>query len=268
MVLYVTKSIGRIIIDPIFWVIAGTVVYLYKRELEKIQKPKPLRYYLADSLGHTFCGLSVGLIIGGTLSYFGIISILDIKVLVLIPIALFLTTLNPRFGCFSYCIPFAYMIEGIIKLFGGKLLELPYRHLILLVGLLHIIEGILVILIGHTKAIPLPVYEEGKLNINYILRHIWVVPIMIVTKETYFFVPLYTLLAYGDYVRGHTIKRQTYTTGGWILMYGLFVLGLVFCHTYGYLPIGGIVILMPVGHEMIFIMSHKEVYLKKAHKKL
>lgn len=254
---------GQVFTDPIFYMITVAVIYLYKREVDKIQKLDNIREYVVTSIIHTLCGLGIGLFVSGTLSYFGMISVLEIKVLVLIPIALFLMTINPRFGCFSYCITCAYILECICKVLGLRTLMLPYMQLVLLVGILHIIEGFLVMLVGHTKAIPLPTYEKGRLIVSYILRHMWLVPIMIVTKESSLFVPLYTLLAYGDYVKKGSIKKQTYKTGALLLIYGSILVAMGYLSRRHYLPIGGIIILMPVLHEMIFLFSHKELLIAK-----
>lgn len=253
--LYMAKDMGLILRDPIFFIMVLYSITMYKRQIEKVQGKIEPKELLKNALIDTVIGVIAGLFISMILSYLGISFYVDTNILILIPIAIILIMIHPRFGCFSYVIPIAFIIEGLCGLFNLKFYALDYRMLIYLVGILHIIEGFLVVGFGAHHAQSVPIYENKKLVTYKMMRHIWVVPLFFTVSKDQLMLPLYAILAYGDHAKVRSAKAQSLLTGLLILLFGLilFVLG-KYAHPTG-LQVGGIILLMPVLHEMIFIVE-------------
>lgn len=254
-ILYMAKNMGLILGDPIFFIMVLYSIVMYKRQIESVQGKVAFKSLLKAVLQDTLIGATVGLIISMMLSYFNLTLHVDTNILILIPIAILLIMIHPRFGCFSYAIPIAFMIEGVFNLFHVTLYTLDYKMLINLVGILHIIEGILVIGFGAHHVRSVPVYENKKLVTYKMMRHIWIVPLFFTLSKEQAILPLYAILAYGDHAKVRSPRAQSLLTGLLILLFGLilFVLGK---YTYpNGLQVSGIILLMPVLHEMIFVVE-------------
>ena len=252
LVLYIVKSMGLILVDPIFLVLAITVIYLYKREIRKIQKEINEKAYIGQIIKNIGVGTCIGVVISGCLELFGLQFHVTPSILILLPLAVVLMMIAPKYGCFSYVIAIAYIIEGVLSLAQLAFYTLNYGELVVLVGALHILEGVLILIMGDQLSIKEPIYEDGKLVTAHLLRQLWMVPIIVLSNNVP--VPLYTVLAYGDITTKP--KEQKYITGALISLFGIIVLGLGVMSIKEILPIGGVIILVPVLHELTLILSH------------
>ena len=256
MILYIVKNMGLILFDPIFFLILVYSVIMYKRQRDQIQGPQKLKDILPKILVDIGIGIIIGLCTSGILAYFQITFKVNMNILLLIPIAVILMLISPKWGCFSYVVPVAYMIEGISKLFNLRVFSLDYEMLIYLVGVLHIVEGALVMLNGHINARATPIYNGNRLTYIHLMHHIWVVPLVFIGQPGHMSIPLYALLAYGDEARVRTPKQQALLTGCLILGFGSIIFFLAACIDRGTLQIGGGILLMPVFHELIFVIEN------------
>lgn len=257
MILYIVKNMGLILFDPIFFLILIYSTMMYKRQRDQIQGTQKLKDILPIILTDIAIGIAIGLSMSGILAYFQITFKVRMNILLLIPIAIVLMLKSPKWGCFSYVVPVAYMIEGLSKLFNVGLFDLDYEMLMYLVGVLHIVEGLLVILNGHIDAVVIPTYNEKKITFVYVMHHIWIVPlIFIVNSSGGIALPLYALLAYADEARVRTPKQQALLTGCLILTFGSMVFLLATYIDKGILQIGGGILIMPVLHELIFVIEN------------
>lgn len=257
IILYIVKNMGLILFDPIFFLILIYSVAMYKRQRDQILGPQKLKDILPIMLVDIGIGIAIGLCTSGILAYFQITFKVHMNILLLIPIAVLLMLKSPKWGCFSYVVPVAYIIEGLSKLFHIRLFNLDYEMLIYLVGVLHIVEGLLVILNGHINARAVPIYNGNKLTSVYVMHHIWVVPLVfMVNSSVGIALPLYALLAYGDEARVRTPKQQSLLTGCLILVFGSIIFFLAACIDRDILQIGGGILMMPVLHELIFVIEN------------
>ncbi|MBC8579618.1 hypothetical protein [Zhenhengia yiwuensis] len=254
-ILYMARKMGLILGDPIFFIMVLYSIVVYKRQIEKIKGKIPFKYLVGAIGQDLIVGIFIGIIGSCLLSYKGINFEVDTNILVLIPIAFLLIMIHPRFGCFSYVIPVAFMIEGGMRIIGGIFYQLNYPMLVSLVGILHILEGLLVIASGWHHAYSVPIYENKKLVTYKMMRHIWIVPLFFNLLGTSTVVPLYALLAYGDHAKVRSTKAQSFLTGCLILTFGLILTLLgYYIHPKG-LQASGIILLMPVLHELIFMVE-------------
>ncbi|MGL4363339.1 MAG: hypothetical protein ACRCSG_08775 [Cellulosilyticaceae bacterium] len=252
IILQSARNIGHIMFDPIFFILAFVVIYLYKREAEKINPQIDKKVYTIQAIKNIAISVSIGIIVSTICQIFNIYIELNIDVLILIPIAIGLMFINPKWGCLAYTIPVAYLIEGCLILLGKTWIELPYENLIVLVGIMHMIEGSLVFLQGNKKAIRTPIFIEGKLKSGYIMKQLWIMPLMVTVQGS--IIPLYTILAYADYAKN--AKKQKRKAGISIFLYGVAMLFLSKAVGLNIMPVGGVIILGAIFHEFIFIISH------------
>lgn len=257
MILYIVKNMGLILFDPIFFLILIYSIMIYKRQRDQIEGPQKLKDILPIILVDIGIGIAIGLCTSGILAYFQITFKVNMNILLLIPIAVLLMLKSPKWGCFSYVVPVAYIIEGLSKLFNVRLFSLDYEMLMYLVGVLHIVEGALVILNGHINAGAIPIYDGNKLTFVYVMHHIWVVPLIFVVHSSgTMALPLYALLAYGDEARVRIPKLQALLTGCLILTFGSIIFFLAASIDRGILQVGGGILMMPVFHELIFVIEN------------
>lgn len=254
-ILYMAKNMGLILGDPIFFIMVLYSMVMYKRQVESVEGKIETKVLVKALLQDTLIGVTIGLLMSMLLSYFNLTVQVSPNILILIPIAILLIMIHPRFGCFSYAIPIAFLMEGILNLLNTNLYTLDYKMLINLVGVLHIIEGLLVIGFGASYARDVPIYENKRLVTYKIMRHIWIVPLFFTLSQEQAILPLYAILAYGDHAKVRSPREQSRITGLLILLFGLilFVLG-KYAHPNG-LQVSGIILLMPVLHEMIFVVE-------------
>lgn len=254
MILYLVRNMGLILFDPIFFLILIYSIVMYKRQEDKLQGIQSFNAIVPIVVTDMAIGIMIGLCTSGVLNYFHITLKVNMNILLLIPIAIVLMLQSPKWGCFAYVVPVAYIIEGIGQLLHINLPNLDYEMLIYLVGILHIIEGILVILNGHQNATPIPIYSHNKLTFIYVMHHIWIVPLIFVMNTNISTaLPLYALLAYGDEASVHTPKEQATLTGLLILLFGSLTFLLAMCIERNLLQVSGGILLMPVLHELIFV---------------
>ncbi|MEG0320277.1 MAG: hypothetical protein RR448_00705 [Niameybacter sp.] len=228
---------------------------MYKRQMDQIQRYNSFKSFIFQTLPDILIGLGIGLVASGVLAYWGINFEVDINIVVLIPIAILLMLIGTKWGCFSYVVPISFMIEGLSKLFHYSLFTLDYEMLIYLVGVLHIIEGTLVLLRGYQHAKPFPVYRQNKLTYTKVMNHIWMIPFVVTIIPQFIPIPLYAVLAYGDEARVRTPRKQACLTGGLILVFGVIIFILAHFMRLGWIQTGGVILLMPVLHEMIFVIE-------------
>lgn len=260
LILYIVESMGLIIHDPIFFLIMIYSIMMYKRQIEEVEGPQTLIQVTKKVVPDIVISMILGIITSGILSYVGINFYVHFNILVLIPIAILLMLIHPKWGCFSYVIPVAFMIEGLSKLFDHPLFTLDYEMLIYLVGVLHIIEGLLVLICGYKNAKPTPFYEDNRLTYHKVLQHLWLIPFIVISTPQGVPMPLYAILAYGDEARVRSPRKQSMLTGMLILGFGAFIFILAHAMHLGYIQAGGLILIMPVLHELIFVT---ETYMNK-----
>ncbi len=169
---------GYVLLNIIFWVVAAITYTQYRRigGVEKaifgVERESAFSRFLV-SAGF---GL-IGGIVGSFIFIFIGISIADYGVLYLWIIAIFLMAIQPRFMCFAYA-------AGILSIFslltGMPKVNIP--SILGLVAVLHMVEGALIFLSGHSSPTPI-VYktDDNKVVGGFTMQKFWPIPIMILT---------------------------------------------------------------------------------------
>lgn len=253
---YLGQNIILIASDPLFIGLGLLILYMYKRIAKEVNT-RSYRYRMEyTAIKDILRGALLGLLVSLGLDCLGIRIPITGQLIWIIPVAVGLILINPKFGCFSYVVPVTCVLHKVLSLMfeGVKFSTQTYRQLVLLVGILHIMEGLLVILWGHENPREELMQEGNRLVRVKKMTKYWPIPLMVFHPTEAGMTPLmlYAFLGYGDLAREDEVEQKSYLTGAIILVYGICmtIVGW-YCigHMY-FLP--PIMVLMPVLHEMIF----------------
>ncbi|ONI40864.1 hypothetical protein AN639_03635 [Candidatus Epulonipiscium fishelsonii] len=239
----------HVLCDPIFYIMIALVFCMYKRESGRWE---------LSALKDVARGTIVGTMLSYFITSFGISFNLNFSMLMLIPITILFTAINPKWSCFAYVIPFNFFLGQLCEIFGYKFIifDLPYTEFIVFIGMLHIVEGILVTLFGHEnprQGLDYNTYEEVTM-----LNKFWLVPLLIVVGQDGF-IPVYTILGYGDTVSNHAIRMRSTSMGSVIVIYGLIDVGLALLTINNIIPLSIGLIFVVIGHECMFLINKIQV---------
>lgn len=253
---YLGENIVLIASDPLFIGLSLLILYMYKRIAREVNTSK-YRYRMEyTAVKDIIRGATLGLLLSMCLEMLGVRIPVTGQLLWLIPVALVMILISPKLGCFSYVVPVTCVFHKLMSLvFDGVIFSTQtYRQLVVLVGVLHVIEGLLVILWGDENPREELMQEGNTLIRVKKLTKYWPVPLVVFNPAQIGMTPvlLYAFLGYGDLARGDEQKQKCRLTGSIILVYGICMTFLGwYCtrHTYFFPPI---MIVMPILHELIF----------------
>ncbi len=178
---------------PIFWIVlflvylqyrrqAATEAKLYGRTLNRVGRQM---FY---SLG---LGVAGGLVASTVLIFLGL-SLEQIGLYFIWPVAILLLLINPRYLCFSYAggivaVMVLFARHILVPLFPAladnivieTLLRVHIPALLVLIGLLHLIEAFLIYIGGHWGSSPIYLKkEDGEVIGAFSLQRFWPLPLV------------------------------------------------------------------------------------------
>lgn len=176
----------------------------------------------------------------------------------IIPVSFLCSLIHKRLTCLSYGIPILYLVYKLILSMGSDygLLRLPYTEFILLIGILHMVEGIMTILDAKKHSKCIIAYKGNNLVGGYQTYKRWCIPLFLFCfKEIY--LPMLAVLVYADETFTMVPEKKTVLMGRCILTYGVVtgVLGYLCMRTSFPLAIG--ILCMPLLHEGLFIINKR-----------
>lgn len=171
----IVKTFIQQLYSPIFWIVVFLVAFQYR----KMNKTKELLFGInTEPLWQTVVWSAgqgaLGGFVGSALMIFMGLSLTDIGIIYLLPLAIALMLISPRFLCFSYA---GGLISVSYLLFGFPQVDVP--QLMALVALLHMVEAVLILVSGHLGA--MPVYttnKQGQVIGAFNLQKFWPIPIV------------------------------------------------------------------------------------------
>ncbi|OON96465.1 MAG: hypothetical protein ATN36_00730 [Epulopiscium sp. Nele67-Bin005] len=206
-------------------------------------------------------GTILGVVLSSLMRAFGITIEITLGMMMLIPFTMLLVSINPKWGCFAYVIPFTFVIGEVLKIFGHdfEIFQMPYEKFIIFIGFLHLVEGILVIRCGDELVRDIPVFHNNKIIRGQLLKKFWPVPLIIFVGNDGInptFIPLYAILGYMDVVKYGTPKMKAQSMGSVIMVYGMAIIFLGELVYGGFVPVFIGLLLMPIGHEFMFLINY------------
>lgn len=210
------------VITSFFYIGIVLVVYLQiqnNAQLEEswlgiIRNPVTTQLYYA-----LLYGLIGGLVVSFIILLLGITIDYEFMLLVWIT-SLVLMLFNYHYLCPSYSIGLISMVSLI---FGWPKTHVP--SLIVLAGILHLIESVLILIDGARDSIPVYIEHYRFTPAGaYLMRKMWPIPLATITTPGQIMFPIVAVLIYEDEAITQTPHRRTRESGFWTAVYGLTIL--------------------------------------------
>lgn len=244
------------IILPYFWV-ALFVVFIQYNKIGKMER-NILGINRRSPLVNTFQAAFFGLF-GGIV---GSIIFLHLKVVIyqrdflyILPMALILSIIHPRFICFSY----SGSIISLLSLLTGWP-NINVVGIMFVVGVLHLVESMLILLDGTRTKVPVFIEKKGEVVGGFTINSFWPVPFIIfVNKGIIYPVTLFAILGYGDFTLSNFPKKKSRESASLLFTFSIILISLsklsMDYSVFKYLS----AIFAPLAHEIIiFLGKYKE----------
>lgn len=294
----VVRSIaGAIVTPPMLFILIMLIAALYikNRKIAVMQK-----LILGDSINSTIeltlsqvvLGVFAGILGSIIINSLGVVFDSNSGIIYLFIISIALMMINPRFICFSY----SGAVLGVISIFEkitstdgssffSGLKNINIMYLMIFIGVLHIVEGLLVMIDGSRGAVPVFTNSDNKILGGYAFRRYWILPvcIMLITSGKEFsdyalimkqfpewwplikdsnvvniaaisslvLVPFYGMIGYSSITFTRSKREKVLVSGSCILLYGILLT--VFARIALIGIVGEILLIAaaPAGHEFM-----------------
>jgi hypothetical protein len=288
---------------PMFWVVMVLIYTQYRRQAAVEKK---LFGRIINPIGRQMILSAVPGLAGGLLTSVALIalglSLEQIGLYYIWPVALLLLLINPRYLCFSYAggivasgalltkhllVPFFPVLESYR--FFSALLQIHIPALLVLIGLLHLIEALLIYSGGHHGSTPVYLkQDDGKVVGAFMLQRFWPLPLVAllvavvvqseivgvsmpewwpilksaVRPETgqglqYMIIPVAAGLGYSDLAFSSTPRKRSAFSAGWLTFYSLILLAVAILSEYWSIFVLPGVLFAPLGHELLILLGKK-----------
>ncbi|MDU5105951.1 PDZ domain-containing protein [Clostridium sp.] len=301
LILYTLRTVAYAIVEPMhifMLVILGVMFYSKNKRISMMQKMtigESINSPLELTLSQIAIGIIAGAVVSVILSILGIIFNENSGIEIMFMISILLLFIKKRFICFSY----SGAVLGAISIIASFLarstntesyINLNILSLMTFVGVMHVIEGILVMLDGGRGAIPVFSNRDEKIVGGFAYNRYWALPVAIYIAITSNIstavtasvstpnwwpiinrsqallmlssmiisaIPLYGVVAYNSvsFTKRKTIK-PIYSGIG-ILVYGIILTLIAQLAQFGIIGQIVVVIFAPLGHELMIKIQHK-----------
>lgn len=296
---------GAIIAPPLVFALMILAVLLYLKNnktvaMQKIILGGSVNSSIELTLSQLVLGIVVGTIGSIVLNSLGVIFDQNSGIIFLFITSILLMFIKPRLICFSYSGAILGIVSILMELLNKFAPEFEYGvsfnvdivYLMMFIGVLHIMEGILVMIDGDRGAIPVFTNRDGKILGGYAFKRYWVLPIAVMTiltmndsisnyatslihipswwpliKPTAMLtiiatsiisiLPFYAVLGYSSITFTRSKKEKVISAGLHIMVYGIILTIIAQLARIGI--IGQIIVVAsaPIGHEFMLKIQRK-----------
>lgn len=252
------------------------VAWQYRRQqnISASLHKNPQKTYFKAAVLSTLLGILGGILASILLVLLGI-DLTAIGITQLWVTALALMLIQPRFLCFAYA---AGVLAIANLLFGYPHISIP--QLMGLVAVLHLVEGLLILLNGPFNALPVYIKKHGQLRGGFNLQLFWPIPLVALMSvgyadlagtgmvmpqwwpllkdyatfaddQTFALLPVLAILGYGEISTSRTPFQASRKSSLWLLLFSLMLmlLAVLASHWAIFLPL--LAIFSPLGHELV-----------------
>lgn len=166
------------------------LLYIINRKLNFLDfyrtvSKKPYLYLISDIILQS---IIAGIIISMVLVFVGVPLFYNDMLLLLVPVSILLSVFRLRFLCLTYAvgiISFFSLVFNNQSLLGISLpmVEIHIPSVMILVGILHLVEGVFVYLFGHQRAVPVLSKKDDKIVMGHIIQKTWVLPLAVIILQ-------------------------------------------------------------------------------------
>ncbi|MGM9973444.1 MAG: PDZ domain-containing protein [Clostridiaceae bacterium] len=186
--IYTLRSVAYAITEPslfIVLIILGILFYRQNRKTAIMQKMiigESVNSPLELTISQIVIGLLAGIFASLLLSYIGVMFPENSGIEFLFVVSILLMLFKPRFFCFSYSASILGSVYLVLRLFTDSVgaenaFSIDLVFLFSMVGVLHFIEGLLVMIDGHKGAIPIFTTKDNKIIGGFALKRYWAIPV-------------------------------------------------------------------------------------------
>ncbi|MBS4534808.1 hypothetical protein GOQ29_04165 [Clostridium sp. D2Q-14] len=238
-----------LLINPLIIISILTICYKEnrKRKNEVLLFGSEIRNSKKILLNNIILGILMGIMTSLLIKYFNIK--IDVYILLVYIVSLMLSLINKRFLCIVY---------------GGSIVSIVFCltdnidksiNILYLIGIFHLIEGILIYLDGYRNRSPMYLERKGIIMAGYYFDLLWLLPIIVNINGNIIILPL--ILGFRNLISSGKVKKRINKYGINSFIYGItnvFFISLVY-------PNKGLVILLSISliieHELIIRYNTK-----------
>ena len=186
------RTVAYAIVDPSNALILAIIALIFYNKNKKIAVMQKM--IMGESIDSPFeltisqivIGIIAGTVASLIFTFLGLVFDENSNIYLLFMVSLFFMAFKPRFICFSYSGAILGLVSLLFK-YVASILNRPELNIInvdiltlmTLVGVLHIIEGALVMIDGSRGAIPVFTNRDNKIIGGFALKRYWAMPIAI-----------------------------------------------------------------------------------------
>ena len=205
---YILQSLASIIIEPymiVILVILAIIFYTKNKRVCLIQNMiigERMNSPMELTLSQIVMGLIAGIVASIVLTFLGVVFKDNSEIQYLFFISILLMFANPRFICFSYSGAILALVSLLLNNSGNTdIINIDILSLMTFIGVLHIIEGFLVMVDGSRGATPVFSNRNNKIIGGFSFNRNWAIPLTILIAFTA--------------VSTDSVATQTIATPGW-----------------------------------------------------
>ena len=301
LILYTLRTVAYAIVDPmhIFMLIVLGIMFYIKNKRVSLMQKMTIGEIINSPLELTLSQISLGIIAGAIvsilLSSFGVIFTENSGIEVMFMISVLLLFIKKRYMGFAY----SGAILGAISIFSNILAELTKTEsyinvnilvLMTFVGVIHIVEGFLIMFDGGRGAIPVFTNKDNKIIGGFAYNRYWALPValfiaitsnissvstsdvatpdwwpiinrsgslLLLSSAIIASIPLYGVIGYNSVSFTKEKNKKPIYSGVGILIYGVLLTLIAQLSNFGI--VGQIigVIFAPLGYELMLKIQNK-----------
>lgn len=199
LALYTVKAVASAIVGSGYisiLIILALILYFQNRKTAIMQKViigESLNSPLELTISQVVLGIFGGLVGSLLITYSGVMFDEKSGIELIFLTSVVLTLIKPRFICFAY----SGAVLGAISIFANEIyvyftgkpaldgfLKVDITSLMTMIGILHIVEGILVAIDGNRGAIPVFSNTNGKIAGGFAFKRYWPIPVVLILLAT------------------------------------------------------------------------------------
>lgn len=301
LILYTLRTVAYAIVDPMhlfMLVVLGIMFYIKNKRISIMQKMtigETINSPLELTLSQIALGIIAGVIVSIMLSGFGIIFNENSGIEIMFMISILLLFIKKRYMSFAY----SGAILGAVSILLNILAELTKTEsyinvnilvLMTFVGLIHVVEGILVMFDGGRGAIPVFTNRDDKIIGGFAYNRYWALPValfiaitsdissvttsavatpdwwpiinrsgalLLLSTAIIASIPLYGVIGYNSVSFTKEKNKKTIYSGLGILIYGVILTLIAQLSNFGIVGQILVIVFAPLGYELTIKIQNK-----------
>ena len=186
------RAVAYVLVEPYYVIVLLLLAFILYRKnrktiiMQKMIIGQKVSTAFELTISEIVLGIFAGTVASLIMSYLGIFFSEDSAINLIFLISMIFTIFNPRFICFSYSGAALGMISLILanmaKLLNMQqlnIINIDIPALMSMVAILHLVEGILVMIDGDRGHVPVFTNRDDKIIGGFVLKRYWILPVAV-----------------------------------------------------------------------------------------